>query len=313
MNLQDKQDFSEKDVLEILANNVEESIHLDFKSAAALSKQDNKRKEISKDVSAFANSDGGVIIYGIKEENHIASSLDFVDGNVYTKEWLEQTINANIQQSILNLRIFPVRFNGDIAKTIYIVQIPRSDRSPHMSKDQRYYRRFNFESVAMEEYEIRNHYLKVIDGKIEWDSILIRPDIKEDNEEDDNDIYEFNIEFQFSNDSNYVAEKYKIACTFNNPKPFNFSYERHKEYDITRRTREGFIISTTKTIPIFPGEVLNGLSFTVKIKKNSFEETLEALKITLFVFNQNNVSEHDATKDFIDLIKNVKESYYDNR
>ncbi|WP_228414812.1 helix-turn-helix domain-containing protein [Chryseobacterium sp. G0201] len=46
---------------------IEENIHLDYKGAGSISKVNEKKKEISKDVSAFANSDGGTIIYGVRE------------------------------------------------------------------------------------------------------------------------------------------------------------------------------------------------------------------------------------------------------
>ena len=41
-------------------NEIEENLHLDYKSAGALSKIDRKKDEITKDVSALANSDGGI-------------------------------------------------------------------------------------------------------------------------------------------------------------------------------------------------------------------------------------------------------------
>ena len=73
-------------------NEIEESIHIEFKSSGALSKKDNEKKEVSKDVSAFANSDGGIIIYGIEEKNHKANDFSFIDGNEYTKEWLKMSL-----------------------------------------------------------------------------------------------------------------------------------------------------------------------------------------------------------------------------
>ena len=51
----------------LIDEKVEENLHLDYKAAAALGKTDGKKNEISKDVSSFANSDGGILIYGIKE------------------------------------------------------------------------------------------------------------------------------------------------------------------------------------------------------------------------------------------------------
>ncbi|MFN8349444.1 MAG: ATP-binding protein [Spirosomataceae bacterium] len=124
-----------------------------------IEKNDGKRKDIiSKDVASFANSDGGIIIYGIKEENHKAHSTTFINGNEFTKEWLEQVINSTIQRHIPDVKIYPIREAGRIEKTIYIVKIPKSLEAPHISKDQRFYKRFNFMSVPMEEYEIRQLY-----------------------------------------------------------------------------------------------------------------------------------------------------------
>ena len=40
-----------------------------------MSKDDKKKAEIAKDVSAFANSDGGIILYGIEEQEHKAHAL----------------------------------------------------------------------------------------------------------------------------------------------------------------------------------------------------------------------------------------------
>ena len=66
---QDLSDYTQADIQSLIDNNVEESIHLDFKAAAALDKSEKKKDEIAKDVSSFANSDGGVIVYGISEKD----------------------------------------------------------------------------------------------------------------------------------------------------------------------------------------------------------------------------------------------------
>lgn len=46
---------------------VQESLHLDYKDSRALKK--DRRDEIVKDVSAFSNTDGGLVIFGIIEVN----------------------------------------------------------------------------------------------------------------------------------------------------------------------------------------------------------------------------------------------------
>ena len=50
-------------------------IYISRRRGGALSKDDKKKAEIAKDVSAFANSDGGIILYGIEEQEHKAHAL----------------------------------------------------------------------------------------------------------------------------------------------------------------------------------------------------------------------------------------------
>ena len=81
--------FNQKIVSEFFDNKIEESINLDYKRGESLVNSDKAKKELSKDVSSFANSDGGIIIYGVEEIDHIPSNYVFVDGNQISKEWIE--------------------------------------------------------------------------------------------------------------------------------------------------------------------------------------------------------------------------------
>lgn len=143
----------------LINDKIEESLHLDYKAADALGKSDGKKAEISKDVSAMANSDGGMIIYGIDEyiepdKRHLPEKISPVQRVEYKKEWLEQIINSNIHPKIRNLLIHSVSLDK-VDEVVYIVEIPKSDTA-HQAKDKRYYKRYNFESVAMDDYEIRD-------------------------------------------------------------------------------------------------------------------------------------------------------------
>ena len=55
--------YSEAEFLILIATQFEENINLDYKGADSLQKTESKKKAISIDVSAFANSDCGTIIY----------------------------------------------------------------------------------------------------------------------------------------------------------------------------------------------------------------------------------------------------------
>ena len=59
--------WTEAELQRHISDGIEEHSGLDYKASGSLGKQNDKTTEITKDVSAFANSAGGTIIYGIKE------------------------------------------------------------------------------------------------------------------------------------------------------------------------------------------------------------------------------------------------------
>lgn len=145
------------DIQRMIDEKEKESSYLDYKSSGALTKNGAKT-DISKDVSSFANAGGGVIIYGVKEEENIPIEIDegFDPGEI-TREWLEQVIFSNIHRNIEGIKINQIEINEDEAnRVLYVVQIPESERAPHQASDKRFYTRRNFMSVQMEEYEVRD-------------------------------------------------------------------------------------------------------------------------------------------------------------
>ena len=64
---------------QLIAIGIEENAELEYKAAAALLRDDKKITEATKDVSAFANSNGGILIYGIKKNQtnkHLPGNID---------------------------------------------------------------------------------------------------------------------------------------------------------------------------------------------------------------------------------------------
>jgi hypothetical protein len=145
---------------QLIQDQIEESNVLDYKAADALAKTDGKKNEISKDVSAFANSNGGVIIYGIKEfdeksKAHLPEKIDPVSRVDISKEWLEQVISTKIQPKIEGVEIIPVTVNEEDNTVVYVVEIPKSTTA-HQAAGHKYHKRYNFQSEPMLDYEIRD-------------------------------------------------------------------------------------------------------------------------------------------------------------
>ncbi len=144
------------DLHRLVDDEIQESLTLDYKQSRALSKNNAARDELCKDVSAFANSAGGQIVYGIPERDQKPQPLDTgVPNNEINREWIEQVIGSRVQPRIEGLVITPIPF--DAGHTGYVITIPQaSARAPHQAPDKKYYKRQNFQSVPMEDYEIRD-------------------------------------------------------------------------------------------------------------------------------------------------------------
>lgn len=148
------------DIKGLIKNKVEENLHLDYKAAGSLQNTDGKKTEIAKDVCAMANSDGGIIIYGMAEfsepdKKYLPEKISPINRTEFSKEWLENVINSNISPRIDGLVIIPIPLENE-QKVVYVVDIPKSTTAHQNTKDYKYYKRYNFSSVPMLAYEIQD-------------------------------------------------------------------------------------------------------------------------------------------------------------
>lgn len=280
-----KTEYDENDIRSLINTNAEESVYLEFKSQGSLQITDSKKAEIAKDVSSFANSDGGLLIYGINEVGHKADSLSFVDGNQITKEWLEQVIQSKIARQIPGLRVHPIRFDGDLSRTVYVIQIPSSFDAPHMTSEKKFYKRGNFQAVQMEEYEIRALYNR----KEKTDLTIGEPTIGEGGGgiaggQKLVGAISCEIGFPIYNGSNSIESHYKLELSI--PwiivdESFNAPLSKFKN-----RVDDGnSIFSIPSQSPIFQGEIVTMARATIKVWTNTLNELTKPLKVKLYFTN----------------------------
>ncbi|MBN8693062.1 MAG: ATP-binding protein [Bacteroidetes bacterium] len=267
MSFFDQDQYTIADIQSLIDNSIEESINLDFKAADALQNTDGKKKEVGKDISALANSDGGIIVYGLSEQGHVAHALSYINGNIFTKEWLEQVINTNIHRRISDIKIFPIRNNENIAESIYVVRVPASKNAPHMMKDNRFYRRFNFESVPMEEYEVRWLY----NQKEKTDLEILDPIITgggRAGELNSLTFIDFHVSFQVKNISNAIEDKFKAELKV--PILVYLSAENNPNLGAnTRRDGDFMICSIPSTSSLFQDDQTTCCQLNVRIRNHN--------------------------------------------
>ncbi|WP_461331728.1 AlbA family DNA-binding domain-containing protein [Bradyrhizobium diazoefficiens] len=130
---------------------------MDYKASPSLARDSGKPEELCKDVSALANSAGGQLVYGIEEDKAAGKPSKVDDGVVdpkITKEWIEQILNSKVQPRMDGVRI--ERIDMETGKFGYVITVQQSQIGPHQAPDGKYYKRFNFQSVPMHDYEIRD-------------------------------------------------------------------------------------------------------------------------------------------------------------
>ncbi|MCX5830149.1 MAG: ATP-binding protein [Deltaproteobacteria bacterium] len=139
------------EIQNLIDDEIQESLHLDYKDSRALTKKN--KDEIIKDVTAFANADGGVIIYGVQEKGYLPVTIDSgVDNSEINREWIDQIISTNTTPPIEGVQILQIPLNKE--NSVYVILVPKTYRGPHQATDKRYYKRYNFRSCPMDHYEI---------------------------------------------------------------------------------------------------------------------------------------------------------------
>jgi len=159
MNHRSILEWSVEDLRDLIRSQEQESLVLDYKASLAIGDwPDRKRNELAKDICAFANSAGGTIIIGIGEDEHKPTILDDgVDVRKASKEAVESALRARIDPRIDRLTIKEIPNPARRFHSYFVINIPRSMRAPHMCNPfHTYYKRYNFECVPMEHYEVED-------------------------------------------------------------------------------------------------------------------------------------------------------------
>jgi hypothetical protein len=151
---------TEAELAALHTGDVKESLYLEYKASDAVDKKDDKKKlEIARDVSAFANSMGGQIIYAMTEKDHEPTGLDNgIDPKTYPTLWFEQIMQQHITPNLIGLDIEHVPLSG--GNVAVRISVSPGTGDPHQVSDGKYYRRHNFNRLAMDHYEIKGLFYR---------------------------------------------------------------------------------------------------------------------------------------------------------
>lgn len=138
------------DIQLLIENKIEESITLEYKREL-----DAENREIAKDISAFANTDGGsTIVYGVASRDRIPNDIHWIVSKGI-EERIQNVAMTAIQPRLAGIQVIRLQNSTNNSEAAYAVSIPKSPHAPHMVSN-RYYNRRGSVSSPMEDSEVRN-------------------------------------------------------------------------------------------------------------------------------------------------------------
>lgn len=154
-------EITELDLLNMISEGEFERKTLDFKLTLP-GNSEGEKKEFLFDVSSFANTSGGMLIYGMYEQGGIASELKGLGAINADQEILrlESILASGIAPRITNVSFKPVQLSsGGVA---ILCDIPQSWIYPHMvvfQQASKFYARHSAGKYIMDVEQIRHSFL----------------------------------------------------------------------------------------------------------------------------------------------------------
>lgn len=214
-------------------------------------------------------------------------------------------ISSSIQRNIPGLKIFPIRKDGDLNKTMYVVQIPSSTEAPHICKDKKFYKRYNFSPVAMEEYEVRQLYGRKVKSMLALSSYSITqlPISGE--------FTKFDCIGSIQNIGKTIEDNYKLNVYLNNfPDKTGVHWDakhHNRNLSYTHMDEKKFKISASSICPIYPGEKLDTIRFNFKIRTDLLLDAIEKSTVDFILMYPN--EEDKCTPKLKDFITTSETSF----
>jgi hypothetical protein len=188
-------------------------------------KEDAVLDELAKQLSAFANMGGGRIIYGVNNAGSVDNGgvARVLKGRQSSKEWLEDVIPTLTDYEITGFHVYeitPKASSSAIAhdKSLYIVDVPDSDRAPHQSvRDYKYYVRLGGKSQPAPHRMIEDIRNRARHPKLETQDVHIQNAGYIPNQNQNSGTLTVYLQFRLHNNSNVRAANACLMLSANIP------------------------------------------------------------------------------------------------
>jgi len=154
-------DIEKKDLQSLIDNQIAEGKTIDYKRELP-GKSDKDKKEFLADVSSFSNASGGIIVYGMDEDQGIPNEISGLGDIDSDSEILcfDNMLRDNIEPRIHGISIISVPVKND--DSALLIKIPRSWAKPHVVNYKghwKFYSRNSAGKYSLDVAEVRNAFL----------------------------------------------------------------------------------------------------------------------------------------------------------
>lgn len=204
---------TETDLKRMITDHVKEDLYLEFKQKrdrrhAQL--EDDDKFNFSRALSGFANSDGGILIWGVetyKRDESAKSLKPITDVDGFIRSLKSSLVNS-VQPFVDNVLI--EKIPTDASEQVGFVKclIPQSDKTPHraMLAEREYYKRSTEGFYRLEHFDLEDMFgrrqkpllvLHITPGNYPGDD----PEMRE-------------VKFAFMNEGRWTAQHFGFLCQF---------------------------------------------------------------------------------------------------
>lgn len=131
-----------------------ESSRREFKSARTIDQKDDSRwvNDLTKEISAFANTEGGELFIGVEERQGEASELKGVSADQRRLTQIRDKIIDNVRPSLPGLDVNWVRLEE--GEYVIVINVPKGNTA-YQANDNKYYGRIDEKCVPLRDNQIR--------------------------------------------------------------------------------------------------------------------------------------------------------------
>lgn len=203
---------SEAELKQLITDKVREGLYLEFKQkqdARHGTLEDRDKKNFSKAIAGFANSDGGILIWGIrtraKDEAAVQlKPINQVDDFIKS---LKSFLMYAAQPVVDDILIERISKEKSKSKGYVKCLIPASYKAPHRAIDREYYKRSVEGFYRLEHFDLEDMF-----GRKQKPLLDLIIEVKS-HEGEDKSLFE--LHFALSNSGRAVAKYAGLFCTFN--------------------------------------------------------------------------------------------------